>query len=159
MALPKPKAQNPSNIEQTNFWQWLFLALWLCTLFAWFISAKRPFQRKKIVNGDNSKVNNTYLALMAGCKQNNGESALTCLLPWARSQSSNKAQSEALTTLDALHTYFNDPALSNAIIALQQSHYGKEPSPWSGSELLAAIQAIHKQKHNKSLADGININP
>ncbi|MGB1261997.1 MAG: BatD family protein [Cognaticolwellia sp.] len=146
-------------IEQTNFWQWLFLALWLLTLLAWFISAKRPFQSKNIVHNNSNKVNNAYLALLAACKQNNGESALTCLLPWARSQSSDNNQSEALTTLDALHAYFNNPALSSAIIALQQSRYGKSPAPWSGNDLLDAIQAIHKSKHNTSQAEAISINP
>tara|TARA_R110000744_G_scaffold66320_4_gene135481 strand:+ start:4426 stop:6099 length:1674 start_codon:yes stop_codon:yes gene_type:complete len=146
-------------IQPNNTLQWLFLALWLLTLLAWFISAKRPFQSKQINAGTSSKVNNAHLAMLAACKQNNGELALACLLPWAQSQVSSNSESELLTTLDSLHNYFNDKALTDAIIELQQRYYGKNPGQWSGNNLLTAIQRLHKKDHSKSADDEIKINP
>jgi hypothetical protein len=150
-------------IQQNTFLQWLFLALWLLTLLTWYITAKRPFKPKQANSDTNTKVNNAHLAILAACKKNNGESALVCLLPWARSQlqqqSLDNNQNQGLTTLDSLHDYFNDPALSNAIIELQQSYYGKNPSTWSGNKLNLAIKALNKRKLDKSSAAAININP
>jgi hypothetical protein len=146
-------------VQSNNFLQWLFLALWLLTLLAWYISAKRPLKPKKIAGDTNGKANSAHLAMLAACKQNNGELALTCLLPWAQSQSSENDQSDTLTTLDSLHDYFNDKSLSDAIIELQQSYYGKNPTQWSGKILLDAIQALHKKNHGKSAQAEITINP
>lgn len=146
-------------IQQNKRLQWFFLTLWLVTLLAWYISAKRPFMRRKMPDENNTKVNNGHLAILAACKQNNGEAALVALLPWARSRSSAHSKSDSLTTLDAIPAYFNDPALSDAIIELQQSYYGKNPSQWSGKNLLNAIQALHKKKDNKSPYTDIKINP
>ncbi|MBA6328393.1 protein BatD [Colwellia sp. MB02u-6] len=150
-------------IPQNTFLQWLFLALWLVTLLAWYITAKRPFKSKQAKSETNTKFNNAHLAILAACKKNNGELALACLLPWARYQSQQQSldnnQSQELTTLDSLHNYFNDPALSNAIIELQQSYYGKNPSAWSGNKLILAIQALNKSKLSKSPVAAISINP
>lgn len=146
-------------VQQNSFWQWLFLALWLLTSLAWFISAKRPFKAKQKFDNKNTDVNSAYLALLAACKQNNGEAALANLLPWAQSQSSDNKDKASLTTLDSLHSYFNDKALSEAIIALQQSYYGKQPSPWVGQSLLNAVQALHKKHHHQSSGPKVAINP
>lgn len=146
-------------IQKDNFLQWLFLALWLLTLLAWYINAKRPFNIKQTSSATNGRVNNAYLAVLAACKQNNGELALASLLPWAQSQASVNDQSDALTTLDSIHEYFNDKALSDAIVELQQSYYGKSPSLWSGNNLLDAIQTLHKKNHVKSVYSAITLNP
>ena len=143
-------------IQQGNFLQWLFLGLWLITLLAWFISAKRTSAPNKTNNKSNEKVNPPYLTLLAACKQNNGEQALASLLPWAQTQATND---QILTTLDSLHNYFNDTALSNAIIELQQSYYGKNPSQWSGDNLIHAVQKINKQGSSVSTNAQFNLNP
>ena len=143
-------------VQQNNFLQWLFLALWLLTLFAWFISAKRSSLSDKTNNKSNEKVNTPYLTLLAACKQNNGEQALTNLLPWAQTRATNN---EKLTTLDSLHEHFNNTALSNAIIELQQSYYGKNPSQWSGKNLMHAIQEINKQGNSGATSAQFNLNP
>jgi hypothetical protein len=144
---------------QNNFLQWLFLSLWLITLVAWFISAQRPFKRNKVANSIGAKTHSAQLAMMAACKQNNGEAALAALLPWARSQALESQHIDSLSTLDSLHGYFNDKALSEAIIELQQSYYGKSPSQWSGKKLLNAIQALHHNNQGKAASSAININP
>ena len=143
-------------IQENNFLQWLFLGLWLFTLLAWFISAKRSSAPNKANNKSNEKVNPPYLTLLAACKQNNGEQALASLLPWAQTQATND---QILTTLDSLHNYFNDTALSNAIIELQQSYYGKNPSQWSGDNLIHAVQKINKQGSSVSTNAQFNLNP
>ncbi len=149
----------PAVIPQNNFLQWLFLSLWLITLVAWFISAKRPFKRQKESNPISAKTNSAQLSLMAACKQNNGEAALATLLPWACSQARERKHRDSLSTLDSLHGYFNDKALSEAIIELQQSYYGKNPSQWSGKKLLHAIQAVNKTNHDKAVNSTIDLNP
>lgn len=146
-------------IQQNTVWQWLFLALWLLTLLAWYLSAKRPFKSKPLSSMRNAKVNNSHLELLAACKQNDGESALSCILPWAQSQVLGTKQSDSPTTLDAIHGYFNDQALSDAIIELQQSYYGKNPSQWSGNNLLQAIQALDKKNSRQSQSPAIGLNP
>tara|TARA_R110000751_G_scaffold60873_1_gene126791 strand:- start:6212 stop:7876 length:1665 start_codon:yes stop_codon:yes gene_type:complete len=163
----QPPSVNPENptapkviekivIQSDNFLQWLFLGLWLLTLLAWFISAKRATRSVKTTKVSDPKVNNAYLALLAACKKNNGELALANLLPWAQSQSSN---SELLTTLDSIHSYFKDKALSNAIIELQKSYYGKNPSQWSGNNLIDAIQNLNKQNNVKLVNTELSLNP
>ena len=151
-----PKVIEKIVIQSDNFLQWLFLGLWLLTLLAWFISAKRSTRSVKTTKVSDPKVNNAYLALLAACKKNNGELALANLLPWAQSQSSN---SELLTTLDSIHSYFKDTALSNAIIELQKSYYGKNPSQWSGNNLIDAIQNVNKQNNVKLVNTELSLNP
>lgn len=146
-------------VQQNALWPWAFLPLWLLTLLAWFISVKQPFSKKNKQPKNSRSVNNAYLELIAACKQNNGEAALMHIMPWARSQSASSAEAESLTTLDSLHNYFNDRALSAAIIDLQQSYYGKVPGQWLGNDLLQAIQAVHKKNHRTADKSKISINP
>ena len=151
-----PKVIEKIVIQSDNFLQWLFLGLWLLTLLAWFISAKRTTRSVKTTKVSDPKVNNAYLALLAACKKNNGELALANLLPWAQSQSSN---SELLTTLDSIHSHFKDTALSKAIIELQKSYYGKNPSQWCGNNLIDAIQNVNKQSNVKLVNTELSLNP
>ena len=151
-----PKVIEKIVIQSDNFLQWLFLGLWLLTLLAWFISAKRATRSVKTTKVSDPKVNNAYLALLAACKKNNGELALANLLPWAQSQSSNN---ELLTTLDSIHSHYKDTALSNAIIELQKSYYGKNPSQWSGNNLIDAIQNLNKQNNVKLDNTELSLNP
>ena len=151
-----PKVIEKIVIQSDNFLQWLFLGLWLLTLLAWFISAKRATRSVKTTKVSDPKVNNAYLALLAACKKNNGELALANLLPWAQSQSSNN---ELLTTLDSIHSHYKDTALSNAIIELQKSYYGKDPSQWSGNNLIDAIQSLNKQNNVKLVNTELSLNP
>jgi hypothetical protein len=167
-AIPNSEAERPTSttpfdqtviVQENSLWPWIFLPLWLLTLLAWFMSAKRPFGKKKHQEKNSNSVNNAYLDLIAACKQNNGEAALTHIMPWARSETNSTADAELLTTLDTLHSYFNNQDFSNALIELQQSYYGKAPSQWLGSNLLQAIQSLHK-KGNKSVnSSDMSINP
>ena len=151
-------------IEKNSFLQWLFLALWLLTSLAWYISAKRSVKHSAGSNEQSpkvssAKINNPHLSILAACKQNNGELALANLLPWAQLKSSENDENISLTTIDSVLAYFNDKALSEAVIELQQSYYGKSTEQWSGTRLLNAIQALHKKKHRTSQVIDIKINP
>ncbi len=146
-------------VEKNSLWPWIFLPLWLLTLLAWYISAKRSSIQNKKQDANDADINNGYLSLMAACKQNNGERALNSLLPWAKSYSIDNNRPCSLTTLDALHDYFNSPALSQAIIELQQSYYGKMPGQWRGDSLLVVIQAIQKDKNSKTEPQSLSLNP
>ncbi|WP_235839637.1 BatD family protein [Cognaticolwellia mytili] len=146
-------------IQESSLWPWIFLPLWLLTLLAWFVSVKRPFTKKNNHTKNSNSVNGAYLELIAACKRNDGEAALTQLIPWARSQSAGAADAELLTTLDALHSHFNDQAFSSALTELQQSYYGKAPGQWLGSNLLQAIQNLHKKDHKVANSNDMSINP
>ena len=159
----RPTSATPVNqtvvVQKSSLWPWLFLPLWLLTLLAWFISAKRATGQKKVQQKPKTRNNNAYLELMAACKQNDGETALALLVPWACSRNNDKRQSQALTTLDALHSYFNHQPLSAAIVELQQSYYGKAPGQWHGERLLKAIQDIHRTRNEQADISTMAINP
>ena len=146
-------------VEKKSIWESIYLTLWLFTSLAWFISAKRPFSKKPSQAFDSKKFSSAYLGLMAACKQNNGEEALKLLIPWARSHSNDANSSYELNTLDALHSYFNNQTLSNAIIELQQSYYGKNAAQWHGANLLAAIQDVNKKHNKEPTLTTVEINP
>lgn len=143
-------------IQESSLWPWIFLPLWLLTLLAWFVSVKRPFTKKNNHTKNSNSVNGAYLELIAACKRNDGEAALTHLLSWARSQSTN---AKSFKTLDSLHSYFSNQAFSNALIELQQSYYGKVPGQWLGDNLLQAIQSLHKKNHEVANSNDMSINP
>lgn len=157
--LPMAPTSSPIIVEKSAIWPWIFLPLWLLTLLAWYVSAKRPFTRSASTIKNNTKVNNAYLTLMAACKQNNGELALASLVPWAQTHCHTQEASKTLTTLDTLHGYFQNNALSTAIIELQQSYYGKVPGNWQGNNLLAAIQGIQKNTKALTQSNELAINP
>lgn len=163
ITIERPTSTSPAVetviVQQSNHLQWLFLALWLLTLSAWYISAKRPFNRNRHTSKASNKDHAPYLKLMAACKQNNGELALANILPWAQSLATQQQYKKTLTTLDALHDYFANAEISKAIIELQQSYYGKNPNQWSGEILLKAIQAQQKSQQENSPLQVININP
>lgn len=148
----------PKVIIKQSIWQWIFLALWLITLLSWYISAKGFPKRKLISATKKAKVNDSYLALMAACKQNDGQLVLTSLVPWAKS-CCNNGQQQNITTIESIHALFDNDSLSQAIIELQQSYYGKEAANWQGSKLLAAIQQVNIQARTTNSAPDLAINP
>lgn len=147
------------TIEQSSIWQWVFLSLWLLTCLAWYLSA----QRNKAVNSTSKqptpKANNAYLALIAACKKNDGKSVIKLLIPWAQTYAATEEERLALTTIDNLHSTFNNSELSHAIIELQQHYYGPTPKSWNSNSLLSAIQVLHKNHIQNKTVSLININP
>jgi hypothetical protein len=141
------KAITPAEtiiVTKASWLQWLFLALWLLTALAWFISTKwKSTPAKKPVNIQQNPAD-AYLALMAACKKNKGLTALSLILSWL-----NRLQMQAgipqTATLDEALSSVDDKELAQQINVLQQCYYGKSQKEWQGSQLLIIIQRINKQ--------------
>ncbi len=150
-------AQSSSNL------QWLFLGLWLATTIAWL--ATELIRRKNTTPSSPAtaiKTNDAHLALLAACKQNQGQVALQLLVPWFNSVS--QAQ---VTTLAALKQQCNDATLCDAIDQLQSHFYsansgngGEASNQWQGKALMVAITDFNKsQKSQGARANGLTLNP
>ncbi|MDP7593007.1 MAG: BatD family protein [Litorilituus sp.] len=167
-----PKINSPSSIvdnnvnvsapifvaEQSSKLQWLFLTLWILTLLFWLthiIYLQR--NQDKAENTKHTSINNHYLALLAACKQNNAEQALNLLIPWINSISDQPKVSTLAKAIELM----NSSALIQAINDVQQSLYGQSSiaSPWQGKSLLSAVQAVNANKHKKTVASDIKLNP
>ncbi len=142
----KPLPTNsPIIIEKTSNLQWLFLALWLLTCISWFFHVfylkHSVFSKPKAVS---KTINNHYLALMAACKQNNAEQALSLILPWLNNLSSNQNNTE-ISTLSSAIEIINNETFTCAINEVQQFLYGKGTveTSWFGDALLKAIQQVN----------------
>ncbi|GAA6203305.1 BatD family protein [Thalassotalea sp. SU-HH00458] len=141
-----PSLTEPSNtasknvtVYQSSWLQWLFLALWLLTSLAWFITYIRQ-NKSSPSNAKKSSVNDQYLALLAACKQHNGEQALALLVPWYNTMVDKKIS----TIADIIHHTQHDTLIS-AINDLQQCFYSKSTQRWHGDNLIKAVTAVNKQ--------------
>ena len=136
------QAEAPSKtvtVYQSSWLQWLFLSLWLLTSFAWLITY---LQGKKSTSGKkHTKVNDNYLALLAACKQNNGEQVLALLTPWYNSITAQK-----IATIADIIQHAQDKSFINAINELQQCFYSKSTQSWHGNNLMKAITLVNKQQ-------------
>jgi len=153
--------QTPSSntqtvyVQQTPWLQWLFLALWLLTSFAW-LCTHLIINKKSVKKSHEPKVTDHYLALLAACKKNDGEKALNLLLPWLNSISDHQ-----ISTLAEVVKYYPQADFIYAFKDLQQSFFGKEQSNWQGKNLLSAILNINKipkPKPNSTHVD-LSLNP
>ncbi|WP_223271568.1 BatD family protein [Colwellia hornerae] len=145
-------------ITQASWLQWLFLALWLLTGLAWFISTKITRSTAvKIAKGDN-KNNNAYLSLLAACKKNQGLAVLSLISPWINTLQI-KAGKKITATLDDALIEINNNKFQNEIELLQQCYYGKEQKDWQGNTLVALIQAINKHGLKVSKTNVLSLNP
>jgi hypothetical protein len=152
----------PIIIEKASYLQWLFLALWIVTVLAWIshvLYLKRN-NSSKISHNESPKVNNYYLALMAACKQNKAEQALSLILPWLNNLSTHQGNTE-ISSLSAALAQINNEAFTCAINDVQQHLYGKEAveSAWVGKSLLKAIQHINAAGIEKDSASKFILNP
>ena len=126
------------TVYQSSWLQWLFLALWLLTSFAWlatYIRSKKSTSPKQ----KNTKVNDKYLALLAACKQNNGEQVFALLVPWYNSTVDKK-----ISTISEVLQHTQHETLTAAINELQQCFYSKNKQNWQGSHLIKAITLVNK---------------
>lgn len=140
-------------VQQNTPWlQWVFLALWLVTLTAWIYSAQRKNTSAKR-NGV-QQVNDSYLGLLAACKQHNAEKALSLLVPWF-----NSITSDRVSTIAQIQAQADSDALNREILELQATQFGKEPSQWQGQGLAKAIQAINKVGITTKSSTELSLNP
>ena len=157
-----PQLSPPIIIEKTSYLQWLFLALWLLTAFGW-LGHVLYLKRNKLLNTSNTKpkrVNNHYLALLAACKQNNAEQALSLILPWLNNLNSHQGDPEVSSLSSALAQINNDK-FTYAINNIQQHLYGKEvvESSWNGENLLTVIQEYNAASMKNNTSSKFSLNP
>ena len=134
-------------VEKSGYLQWVFLSLWILTALAWF-GHIMYLKRKTLHNTNRVKfkyVNNNYLALMAACKQNNAEKALSLILPWLNNINA-QANDVEISSLAVAVEMINEESFTQAINDIQQHLYGKsaKESKWVGESLLKVIQHINK---------------
>jgi hypothetical protein len=160
-ATTPPLISQPS-VEKNNVLQWVFLALWLLTLLAWalhIVILKRTGIAKPKQKA-NKNINNHYLALMAACKQNNAEQSLNLILPWLNN-STLRLTNKEISTLSEAILHIDNEAFTKAINEVQQHLYAKnaDNSPWSGVDLLKAIQAVNASDVTKNNSLNVTLNP
>ncbi len=152
----------PTIIEKASYLQWLFLALWILTAFAWGAHVFY-LKRKNSLNATNAspkKVNNSYLALMAACKQNKAEQAFSLVLPWLNNLDTNQNNGD-ISTLAAALAKINNEAFTCAINDVQQHLYSKEAieKTWVGEGLLTAVQQINAAGIEANATSKFILNP
>jgi hypothetical protein len=139
-------------VYQSSWLQWLFLGLWLLTSLAWLIT----YFRANKTNASKKKqitVNDSYLALLAACKQNNGEQVFALLTPWYNSITEKK-----ISTISDILQHTQEETLITAINELQQCFYSKKAQSWQGHNLMKAIILVNKNQETFSTTS-FAINP
>lgn len=151
---------SPIIIEKAGYLQWLFLALWLLTSFAWMLHVFYLKRSSKDSKKPKETVNNHYLALMAACKQNNPEQALNLILPWLNKLTEKQGNIEIATLSEAI-SQINNNAFTCAINEVQQHLYGKKTTDnsWLGDSLLKAIQQVNASGIQRENNPNFTLNP
>jgi hypothetical protein len=148
-------------VIQNSWVQWLYLALWLTTALAWFISTQIN-KATTVKHTESQPINDHYLALLAACKQQQGKKALSLIVPWVNSLFSTHTINR-VKSLDEAIKAVNDPDFGLALAHLQQTLYGKSTSSsdsaWKNDRLIKAIQKLNKQGLEHSKEKGFSINP
>lgn len=169
---------NTETLVQDKRLQWLFLSLWLLTSLAWlvqYIYAQQGKQKNSTENNsknsqaqlnqtfNSSNLNRTYLALLAACKKNNAEQALSLLLPWLQQLLASKQPGLEISNIGQAQEMVQVQSFTDAINDLQQHLYGKiaidDVTSWQGMALLDAIQTVHKQQSKKTNSSSLSLNP
>lgn len=169
---------NTETLVQDKRLQWLFLSLWLLTILAWlvqYIYAQQGKQKDSSENNsknsqaqlnqkfNSSNLNRTYLALLAACKKNNAEQALSLLLPWLQQLLASKQPGLEISNIGQAQEMVQVQSFTDAINDLQQHLYGKiaidDVTSWQGIALLNAIQTVHKQQDEKTNTSPLILNP
>ena len=153
----KPQGSSQSTNQDKRL-QWLFLSLWLLTSFGWFVhliylKKSKPKNIHAQAPPKSHNAGNTYLTLVAACKKNNAEQALSLLLPWLKQLLDNDKAGIEISNIAQAQAIIKEQSLINALDDLQQYLYGKGASNnsalWTGTALLSAIQTVNKQQTSK----------
>jgi hypothetical protein len=169
-------------VKEASWLQWLFLGLWLLTSLAWFVTARlnkkiapsninKANIRNKTRHASNRSTNATqqdpYLAILAACKTNQGQTVLSLIVPWLnqfnKKQQTKKAHSKTnynvVASIDEALTELNDAQFSTLITELQQCYFGKSEHEWQGNELFSFIQKLNKMQSPKDNQVALSLNP
>ncbi|WP_246047188.1 BatD family protein [Colwellia ponticola] len=162
--------KTPAAAPEDKRLQWLFLSLWLLTSLAWvtqyfYRKSNQDKKNKQPLNHTNSvsDTGKNYLTLLAACKKNNAEQALSLLLPWLKQLLGNEQPGVEITTIAQAQDIIQEQSFKQAVNDLQQHLYGKDAtdkaSSWQGMTLLNAIQTVHKQQHKPVSTSPLSLNP
>jgi len=158
-------------VTPVGWLQWLFLALWLLTSLAWFISARlknntTDNSTSSVSNAKGTKTKNQqniYNALINYCKNNEGKQVIESIVPWVNSLSDD---SHAIVTIEDALNYINNDDFTQAINQLQQCYYSDGDKKWQGKQLLTVIEKLQRQykknattKKEKIETNKLNLNP
>jgi hypothetical protein len=155
------KVQIPAQtiiVTQAPWLQWLFLALWLITAFAWFISSRLSKSSLENIPKEKTNNNNIYASLLSACKKNQGLEVLALISPWINTLQTQAGTVKTATLDDALLVINNDQ-FQLEVQSLQQCYYGKEKLNWEGKVLISLIQDINKQGLKVSKEKLLPLNP
>ena len=165
-ALPEQNNSSQATVADTRL-LWLIACLWLLTIIAWFLHVrflKQSYSGNKQKNKAAPDNGNHYLALLAACKKNDAEQALSLILPWLRHLLRQSNPNTQVNNLAQAQDMLNDQNLATALNDLQQHLYGKSavigaPS-WQGMTLLSAIQQVNKLNSVKNnTTQTMSLNP
>jgi hypothetical protein len=145
-------------VTQAPWLQWVFLALWLITALAWFISAKRSKPPLAHAPKNEAKNSNVYSSLLSACKNNQGLEVLALISPWINTLQSQAGRRITATLDDAL-LEINNVKFQQEIQSLQACYYGKDQTNWQSKALLTLIQEINKQGLKVSKPKLLSLNP
>ena len=154
----------PKMIIKESWIQWLYLALWLITSAAWFISIQINKSAKNAPL-TTQPINDHYLALLAACKQQQGEKTLSLIVPWVNTLLSDNAVNTkgntSVSSIDEAIKAMNNNEFSDAIKQLQQTLYGKPENNavWHSDVLIKLIQQLNKQGLKQNRKKDFSINP
>ncbi|MFD2168231.1 BatD family protein [Thalassotalea euphylliae] len=156
--LAQPESYNATgNVEtvyvtQSSWLQWLFLALWLLTSLAWFITY-RVSNRYDATSDKPVDASSAQLSLMAACKKNDSSAVLSMIVPWFN----QKTASNAKTIADVIAQCNNKPLIFE-LQQLQANLYSKNTAHWQGTSLLKIISQFAPAHSEKDIQD-IKLNP
>lgn len=153
---PAPATETKTVIVHKASWlQWLFLALWLLTCLAWFVSSRvNKNIPNKVNKSSNENVSAPHLQLVQACKTNDANSAISVLVPWF-----NEQEGTHVASLSELLANCNSNDLVIAITKLQKAQYGANPESWQGADLLSAVNNYESNKSNAGQHQGLALNP
>lgn len=159
IAAPEPVLQTqPVGVqvitEQNTTLQWLFLSGWIITILAWIYVAKLKNKISINKNAFSPSDKQSYLKLMAACKQNKGDEVLKLLPSWAN----GLYEGETFTNLSQVEQRLNNLEFSQALQQLQKRYFSANAGDWDGKELLKIISKLQTKTVQQQQIE-IAINP
>lgn len=139
--------------EQNTLLQWVFLVGWILTALAWIFTAKVKGKLGGNTTHFSSAEKQSYLKLIAACKQGNGEDVLTLIPIWA-----SDLFKEKLSNLTLVEQRVSDTDFSFELQQLQKQYYSANSSKWNGLPLIKVLSRL-QNKTTQAQQVSIALNP
>ncbi len=145
-------------ITKQGWQQWLYLALWLLTSFAWFISSRLKTKRTVTIDKPHKQKINTYQALINACKNHQATEVLPLIIPWVNTLTQKQA-----STIDEVIKQINQAQFTIEINQLQCYLYGEQQANsvgvWQGKTLHSLIKNIQQNGLLEKQQVKLTLNP